>query len=159
MHDISDISTNNDNTTTNDVDSDSPDEQEFEEAPEPVRTKPKAAPAKAVKSKTRPKPKQTIQKTKVLTFKNKDRIEIKENNRWESGIVVNKAGKATGKYPNWYNIKLDNGKEFSTDIKHRDIRKLTTEQAMATWVTHEVFAVMVPKADRNSDECQEAKDQ
>ena len=158
MHDTSDISANDDNNITNDVDSDSS-EDEFEDAQEPAVIKIKAAPSKPVKTRIRPKPKQPIRNNKVLTLHNKDRIEIKENNAWERGIVVSKAGKSTGKYSTWYNIKLDNGKEFSTDIKHRDVRKLTTEEAMATWVTHEVFAVMVPRADRNNDACQEAKDQ
>ena len=53
----------------------------------------------------------------TLKLKPKDRIEIKERNRWQKGIILKPAGKATGKYKDWYNIKLDNGKTFSTNIK------------------------------------------
>ena len=93
----------------------------------------------------------------TLKLKPKDRIEIKERNRWQKGIILKLAGKATGKYKDWYNIKLDNGKTFSTNIKQREIRKLTNEQALITWLPQQVLAVMVPRADRNNEACSAAK--
>ena len=94
-----------------------------------------------------------------IKLKHKDRIEIKHNNKWHRGIVTTRAGKAKGKFPNWYNFKLDNGQTFSADIKYRQVRKLSNQEAMATWIGHHVFAVMVPKADRNSEACIIAKEQ
>jgi transposase InsO family protein len=110
---------------------------------------------------TRNATKQRLPKTipKPVKFRAKDRIEIKEKNRWERGIILNPAGKASGKYKDWYNIKLDNGKTFNTNVRHRDIRKLTNEEAMLTWVTQSVLAVMVPRAERNSEACNIAKQQ
>ena len=106
---------------------------------------------------TKTKPTQT--KTKPIKFRPKDRIEIKEKNKWQRGIILKAAGKATGKYKDWYNIKLDNGKVFNTNVKQREIRKLSNEEAMLTWVTQSVLAVMVPRAERNTEACSIAKQQ
>ena len=94
-----------------------------------------------------------------LKFRPKDRIEIKDKNTWHRGIILKPAGKATGKYKDWYNIRLDNGKTFSTNVKQREIKKLTNEQALLTWLPEQVLAVMVPREDRNSEACNIAKQQ
>ena len=137
-------------THQNDSDSD---EDEFIESLE--------SPAKIPRIRTRnaskQKPSQVTPKT--IKFRPKDRIEIKDKKRWHRGIILSSAGKATGKYKDFYNIKLDNGKTFNTNIKHREIRKLSNEEAMLTWVTQSVLAVMVPRADRNSEACSIAKQQ
>ena len=106
---------------------------------------------------TKQRPQKTI--PKPVKFRSKDRIEIKDKNKWEPGIILNPAGKATGKYKDFYNIKLDNGKIFNTNVRHRDIRKLTNEQVMLTLVPQSILAVMVPRAERNSEACSIAKQQ
>ena len=151
------------NNTVSDNTSEHENHSEDDDIPnEPnAKTKPMQRITKPInsKSKTRTAKNTIANNTISIKLRNKDRIEIKEGNRWERGIVLRKAGKATGKYPTWYNFKLDNGKEFSADIKQREIRKLSNEEAMTTWVTNEVLAVMVPRADRNSEQCMEAKQQ
>ena len=140
-------STTNADNTPNENESD---DEDFVEAVENIS-----------RIRTRNATKQRPQKTtpKPVKFRSKDRIEIKDKNRWEQGIILNPAGKSTGKYKDWYNIKLDNGKTFNTNVRHRDIRKLTNEEAMLTLVPQSVLAVMVPRAERNSEACSIAKQQ
>ena len=57
------------------------------------------------------------------------RIELKDNGRWERGVVLGQAGKKVGKYKHWYNVQLDSGKKFSADFAQQEVRKeSTTEQ-------------------------------
>ena len=44
-----------------------------------------------------------------LKLKRHDRIEFKDGERWQSGTVMSKAGKATTANKDWWNLKLDNG--------------------------------------------------
>ena len=92
-----------------------------------------------------------------LKLKEKDRVEIKEGDKWQSGVVTRRAGKATGKSKDWWNFKLDNGKEFSADITQSEVRKVTEEEAMYVWAHDEVLACMIPKEQRNTPECVAAK--
>ena len=147
------IDTENKQTTTNKRPYQDNSDSEEEEFVESLAKIPKIRTRNATKI----KPTQT--KTKPIKFRPKDRIEIKEKNKWQRGIILKAAGKATGKYKDWYNIKLDNGKVFNTNVKHREIRKLSNEEAMLTWVTQSVLAVMVPRAERNSEACSIAKEQ
>ena len=93
-----------------------------------------------------------------LKLKKNDRIELKDGEHWESGTVMNPAGKATTATKYWWNLKLDNGKELSADISRTEIRKIEQEDAMYTWAHEEVLAVIVPKDKRNTPECLEAKE-
>jgi hypothetical protein len=92
-----------------------------------------------------------------VELKKHDRIEFKDGERWQSGVVMRRAGKATGVNKNWWNLKLDNGKELATDISKAEIRKVSLEEAMYTWAHEQVLAVMIPKEKRNTEECLEAK--
>jgi hypothetical protein len=96
-------------------------------------------------------------KPDTLNLKAKDRIEYKEGDQWLSGTVMSKAGKATTATKHWYNLKLDNGKEFSADISREEVRKVDEDQVLHTWMHEEVLAVMIPKEKRNTPECLKAK--
>jgi transposase InsO family protein len=96
---------------------------------------------------------------KQVKLKANDRIEFKDGEQWLSGTVMGRAGKATTTNKNWYNLRLDNGRELSADTAQHEVRKLDDEQALYTWVHQEVLAVMIPKEQRNSPECLEAKKQ
>ena len=63
------------------------------------------------------------------------RIEFKDNGKWERGVVLGQAGKKVGKYKHWYNVKLDSGKQFSADFAQQEVRKeqIDSEDTMATW--------------------------
>ena len=45
-----------------------------------------------------------------------DVIRYKVDNKWITGTIVSRAGKATGKYKTWYNIKNENNEERSIDL-------------------------------------------
>ena len=95
---------------------------------------------------------------KAMKLKEKDRVEIKEGDKWQSGVVGKRAGKATSaSTKHWWNFHLDNGKEFSADITKREIRKVTEEEAMYVWAHEEVLACLIPKDQRNTPECLAAK--
>ena len=141
--------------TENQEDEDSSDDEFIEAQQAPIKI-PTIRTRSAAKPKIAPS---SVQANKTVKLRPKDRIEIKEKNKWQRGIILNAAGKATGKYKDWYNIKLDNGKTFNTNVKFREIRKLTNEEALLTWVHQSVLAVMVPRADRNNEACTIAKQQ
>ena len=98
---------------------------------------------------------------KVLTtkFKAQDRIEVKDGEQWKSGIIMNRAGKADTATKHWWNVRLDDGKEFSTDVSKNEVRKADHEQALYTWMHEDVLAVMIPKDQRNTPECLVAKNE
>ena len=56
-------------------------------------------------------------------FKPNQRIELKENGKWERGVVLGQAGKKVGKYKHWYNVQLDSGKQFSADFARQEVRR------------------------------------
>ena len=65
-------------------------------------------------------------------FVKHQRIELKDNGRWERGIILGQAGKKVGKYKHWYNVQLDSGKKFSADFAQQEVRKETTEEEAPT---------------------------
>ena len=92
-----------------------------------------------------------------LKLKRHDRIEFKDGERWQSGTVMSKAGKANTATKDWWNLKLDNGRELSANITQTEIRKINPEDDLTTWAHEEVLAVLIPKDKRNTPECMEAK--
>ena len=95
----------------------------------------------------------TITKKKTTNehgYKKNDRIEWKIGEKWHTGTVTGRAGKATGASASWMNIQLDDGsKPFSTDVTKslRNIRKPTetaeTENSEQEKETEEVNLVTV----------------
>ena len=55
-------------------------------------------------------------------LKRNDRIEIMEKGKWEKGTILGHGGKVTGKHRGWYNIQLDNGQLFPTEMSTRQVR-------------------------------------
>ena len=90
-------------------------------------------------------------------FSPPERIEIKLDGKWEPATVLLRGGKAAGKYPTWYNFKLDNGQMFNDDANNWEYRKLSEEDDTTNWAHEEVLAVLVPKEKRDTVECLEAK--
>ena len=72
----------------------------------------------------------------------KDRIEIKENGKWEPATVIDRAGKRNGPYEGWFNVQLDNGFVFNDNLNEREVRivdddsdpkRTRTEEEQACW--------------------------
>ena len=73
----------------------------------------------------------------------RDRIEIRENGKWEPATVIDRAGKRKGPYEGWFNVELDNGYVFNEDLNRREVRILDddsdpkrtrTEDEEALWI-------------------------
>lgn len=95
--------------------------------------------------------------TPIIIRKN-DRVEVKitPESDWERGMITKRAGKVKH-WPNHWNFRLDNGKEFSADITELELRKLPAEEALAAYTHEHILAVMIPKDRQNTEECMEAK--
>ena len=81
-----------------------------------------------------------------------DRVQYRlhPDEEWKNVTVLGRAGKATGKYRNWYNVREENtGSEYSLDFEHIHDWKKTDE---------EVNAVLLPKNRHNDTDCIEAKE-
>ena len=57
-----------------------------------------------------------IETVKSRLIKINDVIRYKMDNKWITGTIMSRAGRATGKYKTWYNIKNGNNKERSVDL-------------------------------------------
>ena len=53
---------------------------------------------------------------KSRRIKINDVIRYKMDNKWITGRIISRAGKATGKYKTWYNIKNENNEKRSIDL-------------------------------------------
>ena len=53
---------------------------------------------------------------KSRPIKINDVIRYRVDNEWITGTIMSRAGKATGKYETWYNIKNENNEERSLDL-------------------------------------------
>ena len=60
--------------------------------------------------------------SKHTKFKVNERIEYKLDGKWERGVVIGLAGKKGGRHKNWYNVRLDKGKEFSANFDKTEVR-------------------------------------
>ena len=74
-------------------------------------------PARQTRTQARTKTITKRVKPKEHSYKKSDRIEWKVGDKWYSGTITGRAGKATGAAANWLNIQLDDGtKPFSADV-------------------------------------------
>ena len=64
-----------------------------------------------------------------------DSIRYKLNDEWETGTVLSRAGKATGKYKNWYNIRNENNEERSIDLGSIQWQKIPETEINITEVS------------------------
>ena len=53
-----------------------------------------------------------------------DIIRYKLDDEWITGSVLGRAGKASGKYRTWYNIRNENGEERSIDLERHEWEKM-----------------------------------
>jgi hypothetical protein len=66
---------------------------------------------------------------------------------WRRATVISRAGKATGQYKNWYNIRdKDTDESFSIDLGNREWLRM-----------EEANIVMVPRSLQSSEDCKKAK--
>ena len=54
--------------------------------------------------------------TQPKSVKINDFVRYKLNDEWVTGTITGRAGKATGKYKTWYNIRGENNEERSIDL-------------------------------------------
>ena len=64
-----------------------------------------------------------------------DSIRYKLNDEWVTGTVLSRAGKATGKYKNWYNIRNENNEERSIDLGSIQWQKIPETEINITEVS------------------------
>ena len=108
-------------------------------------------------------PHTTNQKDIKAVLLNKDdkiRLKLDESDKWKSAVVVSGAGKATGRYKNWYNIHLQTtGQDFSVDLGQVSWESVVDEHVSETESesTESVNAVMVPQNQHSNQECVTAK--
>ena len=96
------------------VEESSDEEDTFEEANE--------APTEEVTETARNENQPSNQNNSPERFKRNQRIEYRNNGKWERGVILGQAGKRDGKYKHWYNVKLDNGQQFSADFEKQEVR-------------------------------------
>ena len=86
-----------------------------------------------------------------------DLVECKIAGKWIPGIVLKKAGKATGKHKNWYNVAFENGEKISVNTEIIQTRKTNSESLLAMWVHDEVMATILSPEKNKSPDCIKAK--
>ena len=64
-----------------------------------------------------------------------DSIRYKLYDEWVTGTVLSRAGKATGKYKNWYNIRNENNEERSIDLGSIQWQKIPETEINITEVS------------------------
>jgi hypothetical protein len=99
-------------------------------------------------------------KTVSLNKDDKIRLKLDESDEWKSAVVVSRAGKATGRYKNWYNIHLQaTGQDFSVDLGEVSWQSVVDEpvREIESESTEYVNAVMVPQNQHSNQECVTAK--
>ena len=80
-----------------------------------------------------------------------------ETNEEIRGRVVNRAGKSTGRYKDWWNIEnLDTGETASHDV--RKIGEIRHMEDVQEDQVENAFVVTIPRWQHNEPRCQEAKE-
>ena len=67
-----------------------------------------------------------------------DIIKYKVNDEWETGTIISRAGKSTGKYKTWYNIRDGNNKERSVDLSVVEWEKIPDTEINITCASDKV---------------------
>lgn len=88
-----------------------------------------------------------------VKVKSQDQIQYRSNTSddWSNAVITGRAGKATGKYNNWYNIKTDNGDELYIDLQEVEWRKIEDEDVEAAYLN------LIPRKQHQQPECVQAK--
>ena len=69
-------------------------------------------------------PNTDMQSGRVRTVKINDDIRYKLDGQWITGTILSRAGKATGKYKSWYNVRNENNEERSVDLSRLEWVKI-----------------------------------
>ena len=72
---------------------------------------------------------------KQASIKINDIIKSKMDNEWVIGTVTSRAGKATGKYRTWYNVRDENLEERSVDLGQIEWEKVPESEINITSIT------------------------
>ncbi len=71
--------------------------------------------------------------------------------------MIGQAGKKSGKYKHFYNVKLDSGKEFSADLAKSEVRKETDNAEDLALTTHEMMNLTTNLSLMQQDDCYDIK--
>ena len=64
------------------------------------------------------------QTEKTSNVKTNDAIRYKVDGQWVTGTILSRAGKASGKYKSWYNVRNENNEERSVDLNRLEWEKI-----------------------------------
>ncbi len=103
-------------------------------------------------------------KKQVIILKRSERVQIKLDGEWQNATVSSSC-KRSGKYPNFYNFTLDNGKTLGDDVENLELRKIDENRVERNPrpdnsdknLPEEILAVLVAKEETNTPEALEAK--
>ena len=83
------------------------------------------------------------------TIKINDIVRYKIGNEWVTGTILGRAGKATGKYKTWYNVRDENNQERSIDLRNLEWEKVPETEINITAVSDDTRANDIIKAKEN----------
>ena len=78
---------------------------------------------------------------KQASIKINDIIKYKMDNEWFIGTVTSRAGKTTGKYRAWYNVRDENLEEHSVDLGQIEWEKVPESEINITSITDSLGSV------------------
>ena len=62
-------------------------------------------------------------------------VRYKVNDEWFTGTVIVQAGKATGKYKTWYNVRGENNEERSIELGTLEWEWIPETETRGPWAT------------------------
>ena len=83
------------------------------------------------------------------TIKINDSVRYKIDNEWVTGTILGRAGKLTGKYKTWYNVRDENNEERSIDLRNLEREKVPETEINITAVSDNTKANDIIKAKEN----------
>ena len=83
------------------------------------------------------------------TIKINENVRYKIDNEWVTGTILGRAGKATGKYKTWYNVRDENNQERSIDLRNLEWEKVPETEINFTTVSDDTRANDIIKAKEN----------
>ena len=74
-------------------------------------------------------------KSQPGTFKINDVVKYKIDNEWVTGAILGRAGKSTGKYKTWYNVRDENNQNSSIDLRSIEWEKVPETEINITAIS------------------------
>ncbi len=165
-HPITQNQTNSSEGTQQTGEEEEPNEEREEETVEDAaeNATEERAPNNQQNKKRQGRPAKKNSKPQTAILKRAEKVQIRVDGAWMNATVIS-SGKRTGKYPNWYNFALENGKILSDDVENIEIRKMEeprteredNEDNSEKNLHEEILAVLVNKDETNTPEALEAK--